>query len=201
MSDFLENRATWGLCNISGLHPAEYERLFEPSPGEVPVETLAYCGECALSQSCKAYASEHDLQDGVWGGENFATKIPTESKVKSVQENTTQTSSSLEPHPAFIERVEREGGCMTSGLSRTALYQSFIHCSGRRTTRALALCSRCLLQDECLIDAYERSVRYGVQGGESAPKRLESIGKVPKPGGRNIVDIILQRRSATTHDN
>ncbi|MBS3939335.1 MAG: WhiB family transcriptional regulator [Actinobacteria bacterium] len=54
---------------------AEDPALFFPEGrGSGPSAAAAVCHGCPVRTDCLAYAHEHDVSDGVWGGENFASR-------------------------------------------------------------------------------------------------------------------------------
>ncbi len=198
MSDFLEKKLSWGLCEISGLSEEEQDRIFFPQTGNT-AEARTYCDECELQQECLAYAIEKKIQTGIWGGKNTRERrriarlkgaIPAEPVAEA------HVIDTAESEVDFAEEVIAKGRCLNDVVDRREAITSFVHISGSNGIKAISLCMGCPIRSACDKDAVQRRVSYGVQGG--VVRRLQ-----PRPEdkyatnnyhlGKNVVELAIRR--------
>lgn len=99
------------------------------------------------------------------------------------------------PPDELVYAVLADGICMSSGLSTREIHDTFLQCRGGAAQRAIAMCARCPVEWACGDDAYVRGVRYGVQGGESAPTRIANPSFDPSVGrGIHVLAQVLRDR-------
>jgi hypothetical protein len=96
----------------------------------------------------------------------------------------------------MLRLVLGRGNCMNSGLDSDVISEVFVQCIGGKIAKARIACFGCAVRAACEVDASERGVDYGVQGGLSQKERgRQASQNSPQQvviHRRNIVDLALE---------